>query len=202
MDALTRARKALAKEREEIQNRLRENHRYGLDDSMNDSVGELSGYDQHPADLGSEMFERAKDVALREHDLLRLEAIEQAMRRWDEGVYGQCADCLGMIESARLEAEPAATLCIRCANRQSQGVQSRDRPIEEEVLSPPFGRTNMDERDYTGFDGEDTWQAVARMNARRDPDSPIDDELYAEGSGYVDPIEQISNQEYKSQLPD
>lgn len=201
-----KARRALIREREELQDRLRETHRYGLNDAMNDAAGELSGYDQHPADLGSEMFERARNLALGEHHLLRLEAIEQALRRWDEGVYGRCARCGGMIERPRLEAEPAAILCMGCANGQQQGTLSRDRPVEEEVLRPPVERTNGNERDDDGFDGEDAWQVVACMNARRDPDSPRDEELYTEGSGNVDPnvdsIEQISNQEYKSQLPD
>ncbi len=201
-----RARRSLIREREELQDRLRETHRYGLNDAMNDAAGELSGYDQHPADLGSEMFERARNLALGDHDLLRLEAIEQALRRWDEGVYGRCARCGEMIGRPRLEAEPAATLCMRCANGQQQEMQSRDRPVEEEVLRSPVERTNGNDRDDSGFDGEDAWQVVARMNARRDPDSPRDGELFADGSGNVDPdvdsIEQISNQEYKSQLPD
>ena len=33
---------------------------------LKESVGELSGYDNHPADLGAETFERAKDLGLKE----------------------------------------------------------------------------------------------------------------------------------------
>ncbi|MHB1549384.1 MAG: TraR/DksA C4-type zinc finger protein [Acidimicrobiales bacterium] len=202
-----KARRALTRERAELQDRLRETRRYGLNDAMNDAAGELSGYDQHPADLGSEMFERARNLALGEHDLLRLEAIEQALQRLDEGVYGRCAHCGGMIEPLRLEAEPAAAQCMGCANGERQGMQNRDRPIEEEVLRPPAGRsTNGNGRGDDGLHGEDAWEVVARMNARKDPDSPRHGELCAWGSGNADPdvdsIEQISNQEYKSQLPD
>lgn len=32
-----------------------------------DSVGELSSYDNHPADTGTELFEREKDIALNDH---------------------------------------------------------------------------------------------------------------------------------------
>ncbi|MEM5591840.1 hypothetical protein AAHH67_09065 [Niallia circulans] len=38
-----------------------------------ESVGELSSYDNHPADLGTELFEREKDSALEQHDQSELE---------------------------------------------------------------------------------------------------------------------------------
>ncbi|RKJ02761.1 molecular chaperone DnaK, partial [Butyricicoccus sp. 1XD8-22] len=36
--------------------------------SLRDSVDELSTIDNHPADLGTELFEREKDMALKVHD--------------------------------------------------------------------------------------------------------------------------------------
>jgi len=197
----THLRTTLQEEAAEIARRLREASGYGLDTPMNDAVGELSGYDQHPADLGSEMFERAKDIALREHDELRLEQVEQALSRMETGEYGRCEACGKDIGQARLEAEPAARCCLACEQGRAARWTTNDRPVEEEVLSPPFARTNLDGLDQTGFDGEDSWQAVAAMNNTRDPESSIDDELYYEDGGYVEPIEAISNEEYKRQLP-
>lgn len=40
--------------------------------------------------------------------------LERALERIDDGTYGQCEDCLTPIPPARLEAYPAATLCIAC----------------------------------------------------------------------------------------
>ncbi|PWI57320.1 TraR/DksA C4-type zinc finger protein [Sulfoacidibacillus thermotolerans] len=202
MHVYANAKVLLMKEKAEIEQRLQNTDQYGLTEAMNESIGELSGYDQHPADIATELFERAKDIALREHDELRLDAVKHALEKFQEGTYGICEHCGQAIEETRILAEPAATLCITCAKETSQPVNVHDRPVEEEYLSPGFGRTNLDDQDYTGFDGEDSWQALARMNSRHDPDSVIDEELYAEGSGYVDPIEQISNMEYKAQLPD
>ncbi|MCY0876940.1 MAG: molecular chaperone DnaK [Firmicutes bacterium] len=197
----TTLRQALREEAQEIEGRLAHSGDYGLDVPMNDSVGELSGYDQHPADLGSEMFERAKDIALREHDQLRLQKVRSALSRMDTGEYGICQACKKDIENLRLEAEPAAECCVACEQERDSTWRTDDRPVEEEVLSPPFARTNLDGQDQTGFDGEDTWQVVAGFNNTRDPESSIDDELYYEGGGYVEPIEAISNEEYKRQLP-
>ncbi|CAN5132361.1 TraR/DksA C4-type zinc finger protein [soil metagenome] len=45
----------------------------------------------------------------------RVEAIERAIARIDEGTYGVCIRCGRQIETGRLEARPAAELCIECA---------------------------------------------------------------------------------------
>lgn len=44
-----------------------------------------------------------------------LRRIEAALRRCDDGSYGYCLDCGEAIDPRRLELNPAATLCIACA---------------------------------------------------------------------------------------
>ncbi len=73
---------------------------------------ELSATDQHPADAGTEMFERAKDLSILEQVDAELSAVERALQRVEDGGYGMCEACGGPIGRARLEARPAATLCI------------------------------------------------------------------------------------------
>ncbi|MDZ7662356.1 TraR/DksA family transcriptional regulator [Thiohalophilus sp.] len=46
--------------------------------------------------------------------------IESALRRMDAGDYGYCLRCEEEIAPARLHADPAATLCIRCASASEQ----------------------------------------------------------------------------------
>lgn len=41
--------------------------------------------------------------------------IDAALRRLEEGSYGECLDCAEDIAAARLEANPVATLCVGCA---------------------------------------------------------------------------------------
>ncbi|MDI9448265.1 MAG: conjugal transfer protein TraR, partial [Bacillota bacterium] len=48
----------------------------GLGVPLGDSIGELSTYDNHPADVGSEVFERSKDFALRESAMITVAAID------------------------------------------------------------------------------------------------------------------------------
>lgn len=48
----------------------------------------------------------------REQELAR---IGKALKRLELGEYGECLNCGEEIASGRLEIDPAATLCIRCA---------------------------------------------------------------------------------------
>ena len=80
--------------------------------SESDSVGELSSYDQHQADMGTETFEREKDLSILEQVEAELADVEHALRRLDEGSYGTCEVCGKAIPDERLEAMPATRLCL------------------------------------------------------------------------------------------
>jgi len=159
-------RRRLTEERERLL--AAKTDRYGLENSVRDSVSEFSAYDNHPADLGSETFERSKDLALLDNTNLLLSKVEAALDRIREGTYGSCASCGKAIPRERLEAVPSADLCLECQTAADAADQFR-RPIEEAVLFPPFGRTFLDDADSVGFDGEDAWQAVARYGTAESP---------------------------------
>ena len=82
------------------------------DQSESDSLGELSSYDQHQADVGTETFEREKDLSILEQVEAELADVEHALRRLDEGTYGTCEVCGKAIPDERLEAMPATRLCL------------------------------------------------------------------------------------------
>ena len=85
---------------------------------MSEMLDELSLYDQHPADVASELYEREKDVGIEESLELELSRVNDALRRWNEGTYGYCRSCGEPIEPKRLEVLPEADLCIKCAKAQ------------------------------------------------------------------------------------
>jgi RNA polymerase-binding protein DksA len=94
------------------------------DESAQDSVGDLSSIDQHQADAGTETFEREKDLSILESIEAELADVEHALRRLDEGTYGVCEACGKPIGVERLEAMPAARLCLddqAQAERQAPG---------------------------------------------------------------------------------
>ncbi|HEV2760747.1 MAG TPA: TraR/DksA C4-type zinc finger protein [Acidimicrobiales bacterium] len=107
------ARQRLAQERERLDEVKSTFDAEGLtEQSESDSVGELSSYDQHQADMGTETFEREKDLSILEQVEAELADVEHALRRLDEGTYGTCEVCGKAIPDERLEAMPATRLCL------------------------------------------------------------------------------------------
>lgn len=110
---LEAARKRLLQERERL-TRLRE----GISNETSDEkperieLQELSSIDQHQADVGSELFEREKDIAISQRLETELEDIEDAFGRIDSGTYGTCETCKKPIPKERLEAIPQARFCV------------------------------------------------------------------------------------------
>jgi DnaK suppressor protein len=92
------------------------------DETQGDSVSELSSVDQHLADVGSETFERTKDLSLQEEITGRLDDIERAVAKLGDGTYGTCEVCGDAIPEERLEALPAARFCLEHQAEQERGV--------------------------------------------------------------------------------
>jgi RNA polymerase-binding transcription factor DksA len=80
-------------------------------------VSEVSGYDDHPADLASETFEREKDQAMVDALEATIGRVELAMEKLKLGTYGVCDGCGNKITKKRLDAVPYATLCVECQSR-------------------------------------------------------------------------------------
>ncbi|MBC7242246.1 MAG: TraR/DksA C4-type zinc finger protein [Anaerolineae bacterium] len=59
------------------------------------------------------------NLALRQQAQDKLEEIEDALRRLDEGRYGICEKCGGKIEWERLDLLPTTRFCATCAQSKS-----------------------------------------------------------------------------------
>lgn len=117
------ARRRLDEERTRLQE-----VRSGFDDlkseTEDESLGELSSVDQHQADVGTETFNRERDLSILERVEAELADIDHALRRLDEGSYGTCEACGKPIGDDRLEAMPAARFCLddqATAEREARG---------------------------------------------------------------------------------
>src|SRR3954453_18117142 len=107
------ARQRLADERERLVGvRTTFDDEHFSDESESESVGEISSYDQHQADMGTETFEREKDLSILEQVEAELADVEHALRRLDEGTYGTGEIDGKPIPEDRLEVMPAARLCL------------------------------------------------------------------------------------------
>lgn len=98
----------LAAEKERVEKLIHEVRAEVGTESEGEEVSELSDYAQHPADMGTETFEREKDFSILESLESELAEIEAALERIDKGTYGVDEVTGEPIDPVRLEAVPAA----------------------------------------------------------------------------------------------
>jgi RNA polymerase-binding transcription factor DksA/ribosome-associated translation inhibitor RaiA len=82
------------------------------EEPASESVGEVATIDQHQADLGTETFERERDLSLLEDVELEIADVRRAFARVDRGTYGRCEACGAQIPDERLVAVPATRFCL------------------------------------------------------------------------------------------
>jgi DnaK suppressor protein len=100
---------------------LRAEHAHALadlSDLQRDRVGDAAGDDQ--ADTGTKTFEREQEISLVQAVAERIDQVEHALARLDNGTYGRCERCGNPIPKARLEAFPSVTLCVTCKQREER----------------------------------------------------------------------------------
>jgi RNA polymerase-binding transcription factor DksA len=102
------AREALERERTRVTGLIADLRSEGLDEEESAQSGELTHYDQHPADQASDTFEREKDLAILERLESELAEIEAALERLDDGTYGVDEVSGEPIDPERLAAYPQA----------------------------------------------------------------------------------------------
>jgi DnaK suppressor protein len=74
--------------------------------------------DEGFADAAQTTSERARVISLAEGLQQRLENIQGALARIEKGTYGLCERCGNEIPPERLEAIPAAQLCMACKSKK------------------------------------------------------------------------------------
>src|SRR5699024_3185244 len=154
-------------------------NRFDMEMSQTEAIGELSSYDNHPADLGTELFERGKDLALTDHAESELERINEALHALEEGSYGICRICSATISYERLVANPTADTCTEHMERGH--LQLDKGPVEEAVLGSHINPENTTDTETNFYDREDAWQDVSRYGTS---DTPSD--LYGDVDDYND----------------
>ncbi|NLJ41632.1 MAG: conjugal transfer protein TraR [Clostridiales bacterium] len=196
--------------KKETQDRLEVDQEYIRESNIKDDLGELSPYDNHPADIATELFEKEMRYSLENHSSQYLKDIENSLEKIVNGEYGICDFCKREIDIERLKAYPTARFCIDCQQKETvDGRRPGDRPIEEEALSYPFGRTFTDDGDSVIYDGEDAWQDVGIYGSSSGPQDisvnrliDYKNDYYGseERVGTVEDIESIGNKTYEKQI--
>ena len=119
---LARARQRLEEERAHRQS-LAQRLRREESDPVESS--ELSKIDQHPAELGTETFERELELTTLMIVEAELKDIDDALGKLEQGTYGVCEACGKPIDPERLEAKPWARFCVADQARIEQALNRR-----------------------------------------------------------------------------
>lgn len=193
----------LLKEREDIKetiNDLKEE----FDGSVTNSSGELSAYDNHPADIGTEVFMQEHNINLSDNQKNIMTKIDIALKNIDEGNYGNCLVCGKEIEEERLDILPYTVTCKEHKEKINEVIGMTD-TSEAEYLSNILRRMNKgnSNEDYVGIDGEDVIQKLEEFNnIENDPSNSTGDlngVFDDDDKGSVEDIEDISEGYYDEQ---
>ena len=114
-----RFRGILMEERERVSSAI--NHLHETNSGSLEDETEEETYDNHLADSATATLNREIDYTLEENAENVLSAIEDALRRIDNGTFGTCVRCGKPIAEERLEAIPYATRCIDCQRLAERG---------------------------------------------------------------------------------
>jgi len=95
-------------------------------------------------DLASDARDREINLILTDRDRDKLQAIDEALGRVDDGTYGVCENCGADIAEARLQALPFTRLCVGCqAEREREA--KLNRRFEEDRSYRRLGTSDTDE---------------------------------------------------------
>ena len=96
-------------------------------------------------DLASESRDREINVVLKDRDRGKMEAIEDALARVEDGTYGVCDSCETDIAEARLEALPFTRLCVNCQAEREKEARTMKRFEEDRSFRRLGGGGESDE---------------------------------------------------------
>ncbi len=91
-----------------------------LKKSQKDASGDISGYTYHMADVATDSYDREFSLGLASNEREILYALDDALKRIQEEIFGVCEDCKGLIAKNRLKAIPYASLCIKCQQKKEK----------------------------------------------------------------------------------
>lgn len=186
----------------------------GLGVSPKISTGELSSYDNHPADIATELFMVEHAMGLKAMHEDNIKKVEDAEVRLENGEFGICQECHEQINEDRLEILPEAKLCIECARKKDEqiketasAIRSRN-PGDDEIMTP-FGTKPIKDPLSLNDNGKDVLDELMKFGSSEVPSEEGDykdfNDFYntkMSEDGIVDEMDKYSNEDYIAQLPD
>ena len=102
-----------------------------LNEEQKETVNEITHDDEVYADwtdVATAETDKAMQLRIRDRERMLMGKIEEALKRIEEGTFGECERCGEQIAGSRLKARPVTTLCIDCKS-EMEGTEHRFRNL-------------------------------------------------------------------------
>lgn len=76
---------------------------------------------QDICDEAANLYNKQILLSLNENERMRLQEVDEALDRIENGTYGICEECGGPIGLKRLEVRPIAKYCVPCKTKMEKG---------------------------------------------------------------------------------
>ena len=136
-------RKAFLKKARETLEGMRSQLLRSVQDELHEGREQTKDEGMDTYDLASDARDREINLILTDRDRDKLQAIDDALARIDEGSYGVCESCESDVAEGRLEALPFTRLCISCQADREKEAKSMKR--EEDRTYRRLGTSDVDE---------------------------------------------------------
>jgi len=113
-------KKRLIEQREKLIRGIAHCEEDSLKKSQRDASGDLSGYTFHMADVATDNYDREFSLDLASSEQQILNAIDDALRKIQDGTFGTCESCSRPIKLERLRAVPYTRFCISCQEAEEK----------------------------------------------------------------------------------
>ena len=113
-------RELLLEKRKSVLESIQQIEKDTLKKSQREASGDLSGYTYHMADMATDNFDTEFSLNLVSVEQRALYEIDEALKRIEEGTYGECLLCGKKITPQRLKAVPYASFCILCQEEEEK----------------------------------------------------------------------------------
>lgn len=113
-------KKLILKKKEETLDDIKHISEDTLKKSQKDASGDISGYTYHMANVATDTYDREFSLGIASNERKLIYEFDDAIKKIEEGTYGTCENCKGLIPKVRLKALPYARFCLKCQEEKER----------------------------------------------------------------------------------
>lgn len=167
---------------------------------------ELSSYDNHPADTGTEVYMMEQEEGYKNQIKRIISQIDSSLQDIEDGSYGFCKNCNKKIKEERLELIPYAKTCLGCNGEEEANEEGLENDsIYESLDYKGFEVEGEEEKNAISHGRKDTYEKVLKDNkvdgsSNEAGNKPEEIGRSGNKTDSVEDIEKISEEDYKDTL--